>query len=280
MFNLYSKFINSLKEDGLLNAIKKSANWMLSKLAIRTNDVINKRRIAISNKLDKLYESTVKYGPFKGLVFTTNSFWGSTDRGSMLLGLYEKEVLDSLKYIPKKYNTFINLGAADGYYGIGVLINSLFEKSVCYEISKHGRETIKNTASFNKVLHKVDIRGVANKNFYNDLDSNILSNSVLFIDIEGVEFEIVDKATFEAFSNSIIFIELHEFLVDDGKEKLQRLKNDSLSTHTITELTTGSRDLSAFPELKTLNDNDRWLICSEGRAQLMTWLRFDPKHLI
>jgi len=38
----------------------------------------------------------------------------------------------------------------------------------------------------------------------------------------------------------------------------------------------GSRDLSTYPELQQWNDLDRWLICSEGRAQLMSWVRFDP----
>jgi hypothetical protein len=104
-----------------------------------------------------------------------------------------------------------------------------------------------------------------------------LSNTVLFIDIEGAEFELIDNKTFNAFKNSIIFVELHDWLFEDGEEKLCKLKNDSTSTHQLTEITMGSRDLSIFSELNTLNDNDRWLICSEGRGRLMKWLRFDPK---
>jgi hypothetical protein len=155
-------------------------------------------------------------------------------------------VLDSLINIPKKFSTFIDLGSADGYYGIGVLINNLFQNSICYEISEQGRKTIKDNASLNNVINRVDIRGVAKKNF-------------------------------EAFNNSIIFIELHEWFISDGNEKIKKLINDSNSTHKTTKIKMGSRDLSIFPELKMLHDNDRWLICSEGRQQLMTWLRFDPK---
>ena len=86
----------------------------------------------------------------------------------------------------------------------------------------------------------------------------------------------IDKETFKAFSSSVVFIELHDWFFEDGEERLQKLKDDSISTHNITELTMGSRDLSIFPELNTLHDNDRWLICSEGRGQLMKWLKFDP----
>tara|TARA_B110000503_G_C7154191_1_gene416559 strand:- start:165 stop:986 length:822 start_codon:yes stop_codon:yes gene_type:complete len=270
--NLYSKFFSSVKEDGFLKAAKKIISWVFRKF-----DAIHYRRIKISDKLDKLFNSTVKYGPFKGLKLTNKIWWGSTDRGSMLLGIYEKQVLDSLINIPKKFSTFIDLGSADGYYGIGVLINNLFQNSICYEISEQGRKTIKDNASLNNVINRVDIRGVAKKNFFKELPLSTLSNSVLFIDIEGAEFNLVDKKTFKAFDNSIIFIELHEWFFSDGNEKIKKLINDSISTHITTKIKMGSRDLSIFPELKMLHDNDRWLICSEGRQQLMTWLRFDPR---
>ena len=45
----------------------------------------------------------------------------------------------------------------------------------------------------------------------------------------------------------------------------------------VTELKMGSRDLSNIPELQKFSDSDRWLMCSEGRGELMSWLRLDPK---
>ena len=289
--NIINKYINTAKKNGYLNANKKALLWILHfarisqtlkyilrKLGIRTTyDAVSFRRVELSKKLDKLFNSTVQYGPFKGLKFSDKSYWGSDDRGSMLLGIYEKEVLESLQNIPKKYKTFIDLGAADGYYGIGVLVNNLFEKSICYEINEKGRVIIKENAHINKVSKKIEIRGVAKNNFYNELDKNILSNSVLFIDIEGEEFGLIDKNTFAAFSQSIIFIELHDWFFEDGLEKRKKIKNESSLTHITSEITMKERDLSIFPELKKFHDSDRWLICSEGRSQLMTWLRFDPK---
>ena len=277
--SIYVKYLRLAGKDGYLTATKQSISWIFSKLGIRKSDAIQKRRIEISKQLDELFKSTVQYGPFKGLKLSPKTWWGSTDRASMLLGLYEKNVLESLQKIPKKYTTFIDLGAADGYYGIGVLVNNLFQKSICFEISEEGRQTIIENAQLNNVLNKVEIRGIAKNDFYHEFSTHTLSNTVLFIDIEGAEFELIDKETFNAFNNSIIFVELHDWFFEDGEEKLQKLKNDSTSTHLLTELTMGSRDLSIFPELNKLHDNDRWLICSEGRGQLMTWLRFDPKSV-
>ena len=45
----------------------------------------------------------------------------------------------------------------------------------------------------------------------------------------------------------------------------------------ISTLATTSRDLSKFSELFDYEDSDRWLIASEGRPKLMTWLRLDPR---
>ena len=196
----------------------------------------------------------------------------------MMLGLYEQEVLESLTNIPTKYKTFIDLGAADGYYGIGVLINNLFENSYCFESTERGRNVIRENAALNGVTNKISIHGVAEKYFYKVIQSDQLSNSVLFVDIEGGEFDLFDKDIFRIFKDSIIFIELHNWFFEDAENKLEKLRNDALEFFDITELTTASRDLSKFRELKDFSDTDRWLICSEGRHKLMTWYRLDPKN--
>ncbi len=53
--------------------------------------------------------------------------------------------------------------------------------------------------------------------------------------------------------------------------------SDAKNFHKVSTITTSSRDLSRFPELRNYEDSDRWLIASEGRPRLMTWLRLDPK---
>jgi hypothetical protein len=97
------------------------------------------------------------------------------------------------------------------------------------------------------------------------------------VDIEGGEFNLFDKKVFSDLKKSIIFIEIHDWFFKDGEKKLNKLMGDAKTFFNITKLTTTSRDLSVFPELSKLHDSERWLIASEGRHRLMTWLRFDPK---
>ena len=273
---LYFKFTHSFENEGFIIAIKKLIKFIVFKLKKNKIDPIDMRRLILSNKIDQLFNSTVKYGQFQGLRLISKSWWGASDRASILFGLYEQEVLNSLKNIPSRYKYFIDLGAADGYYAIGVLISGLCKKSYCFEISEKGREIIKENAIINNVLDSIEIRGIAKQNFYESIPLNEIEESILFIDIEGGEFEILNKASFSVFKKSIIFIELHDWFYDDGDEKLKELKLSAGKTHAISEIIMKSRDLSIYEELKTYPDNDRWLICSEGRGQLMTWLRLDP----
>jgi hypothetical protein len=278
MCALVAKFRVSVQSDGLVPAVRKTLTWGIRKVR-RTKtriDPFRARRIELSTDLDRLFNSTVKYGPLAGLKLSGDSWWGAAARGAMLLGLYEQEVLSSLTAIPKRYDTFVELGAGDGYYAIGVLIADLFKKSICYEASDEGRRIIRLNAERNGVSDRVDIHGAADRGFYAQLSPKNIESAVLFVDIEGAEFDLLDEAAFRAFGKSIIFLELHEWRYQDGDERLRRLKADAKATHSIRELTTTSRDLSKFAELRKLSDTDRWLICSEGRAQLMTWLRFDP----
>lgn len=243
---------------------------------VKLENTIQGKRLFLSEKLNENLNGVIKYGPFQGLKFGKNCWWGATDRASMLLGLYEQEVLTSLKSLSKKYRYFIDVGAADGYYGIGVIVGNLFEKSWCYEISEQGRNTIRTNASLNNVSNRVVIRGKADKEFNKAFSEEVAAQSVLLVDIEGAEFELVDKELLEKFKNSVIFIELHDWFFSDGKERLEKLRDDAERFFKITTLTTTSRDLSIFEEVQKMNDTDRWLICSEGRSRLMTWWRLDP----
>ena len=202
---------------------------------------------------------------------------GGSDRAAMILGIYEEEVLNSIMSVPNKYDIFIDLGAADGYYSIGSLISKKFKISYSFEVSDKGREVIQKNATVNKVSHKLHIFGEATKDFYKNIPKKDLNSAVILIDIEGAEFSLLDSKVFSRLNKSIIFIELHDWFFKDSKKKMAKLMSDAKPFFKISKLTTTSRDLSKFPELVNYSDSERWLIASEGRSKLMTWLRLDPR---
>ncbi|MDE2014521.1 MAG: hypothetical protein KGJ75_16485 [Alphaproteobacteria bacterium] len=238
---------------------------------------VQRRRTQLSRQVDAAFDSTIGYGPFKGQRLTPGNWWGVKERACMILGLYEQEILHSLMAVPIGYSTFIDLGAGDGYYAVGALVSGRFRNAYCFEMSAEGRRVIADNARLNRVADRLTIHGAAGADFYRAIPDVHLKDSVLFIDIEGGEFDICGPEMFEAFRNSVIFIELHSFFYADGQARYERLVRDAEKWFAVTAMTTGARDLSQFPELDRYDDTDRWLICSEGRKQRMQWLRLDPK---
>jgi hypothetical protein len=273
--SLVAKFMTRLRDEGPVSALRTTASFIRNKFP-RT-DPVRQRRVALSNGVSQLLNATVAYGPFKGLKLVEGAWWGGgADRASMLLGLYELEIVQAIATLPPVYRTFIDIGAADGYYGLGVLVNQRFARSFCFEISEQGREAIARNAAENRLTDKVTIHGEATRDFHKILSQQELQRAVLLVDIEGGEFDIFDSDVFRALRQCVIFIEMHEWQYEDGANRRRKLMEDASLFFSVTEMTTTARDLSQFPELRAYSDTDRWLMCSEGRPRLMTWLRLDP----
>lgn len=277
--NRVSKFFVAFNEKGLCYAIKQVFENITYHLRafFKIDDPITRRRRVLSAFVNEKCSNTISYGPFLGLKFSSEkAWWGSLDRASMLLGFYEKEILNALLEVPSKYKVLINLGAGDGYYSIGSIHGKLFDRAYAYEASENGRKIIKKNADINNVLDRIKIFGHAGKDFYRGIPVEDIGKSVLLVDIEGGEFELFDDYMFSLFRKSIIIIEIHDFFVENGVEKLRHLREMASKYFSIKELFAGSRNPSAYLELNDLRDDDRWLICSEGRPRKMVWYQLTP----
>jgi hypothetical protein len=237
---------------------------------------ISEIRLSISYQISQSLSNICRYGPYAGLKLPDTLSWGEADRAAVLLGLYEQEVLSAIFERRSTTGAFVDIGAGDGIHAIGTLVGGLFQHSYCFEISENGRRAICQNAELNGVEDRVSIYGAAENGFYNSLPEHILSDCLLLIDIEGAEFGLVDEKLFDAFRNAAIIIELHEW-VPDARSKIEAITASSEKTHSSKLLTTGSRDLSGIVEIASLDDNLRWLLCSEGRPYRMSWLYFSPR---
>ncbi|MDT8311037.1 MAG: FkbM family methyltransferase, partial [Methylophaga sp.] len=239
-----------------MNPIKKVFHKQKEK---RFNRALKDHRKQLSLEINNLLDATVCYGPFKGLKLASDIWWGKGDRASMLLGLYEKELLQKIVDVPRSFNQFLDIGAADGYYAVGVLVSGIFERSVCFEISEKGRSVIQKNALLNSVDQKIQIFEKADDFFYQKLPEDLLKNTLVLIDIEGAEFNLLSDNALNALKNNIIIVELHTahpFSETDA----DNLKTRAAKYFNISEFTTGARDLSPYPFLKDYSDTDRWLI--------------------
>tara|TARA_R110000850_G_scaffold193676_4_gene320394 strand:- start:1463 stop:2287 length:825 start_codon:yes stop_codon:yes gene_type:complete len=270
-----NKHLASIKNDGFGVAFR---NFLSSKL-VKMGWVEDTERLRqrLAQEFDGMFDSTVAYGPLKGFQFTPNAWWSKHDRASMIFGLYEKEIMDILVDLSPSKSVFIDVGAADGYYGVATVSQSIFEKSYCFEIEEQGRRVIKENAILNGVQDKVVIFEEANKTSLATIPPEDIANSVALIDIEGFEFDFLDHGVLETFKNTVCIIELHDWLYADGDQRLRDLKTRAATYFDVSEFRSTSRDTSHIAELERRSDNERWLVCAEGRPRSMVWLRLDPR---
>lgn len=236
-------------------------------------------RFLLGKRLAEQLQHRIRYGPFEGTLLIQDSRWSGADKASMLLGMYELEVLSALVGAAERRKVFIDVGAADGYYAVGATASNLFQHAICFEIDPEGRDVISRQASANGVLERVSVLGMAGIDFLDQAQAThafSMNDVVILIDIEGTEFELLSESIIERLKNAVLIVEIHDFLVAQ-KVDVQELVT-RLSHHFVVEIISqGPRDPNLFPELAFWNDDDRWIICSESRSQIMCWAVCKPK---
>jgi len=233
-------------------------------------------KMAQAKRFFAMFGGVVAYGPFTGFRMQETQYWSHYDATAKLFGLYEKEVADRLIGLSASYETFVDIGAADGYFGVAAVCCGHFRQSVCFEISPAGRKSIRETAELNGVSDRVDIHGEANAAELKDALNQKAGKAAVLIDIEGAEFAFMTDEVIESLSSCHVVIELHDWLMEDGAAQRARLMERLSGRFRSHIVQTGARDLSNFPELADLPDSERWLICDEGRGRSMEWLFLEP----
>lgn len=245
---------------------------------LRGRPSVPRLRRQLSDRFMQEFDNTVRYGPFVGYRIPSSSHWGGLSRPAMMLGLYEKEVQDALSQLSKRWPILVDIGAADGFFAVGGVYSGLFHKAIAFEMSPSGRRVIQEAARLNDVLNRVEIKGKAERRFISDIDEFAPEKSLIMMDIEGAEFDLLDNELIIELEKSAFIVEIHDFLIEDGTARLQKLIESMSRSHDVALVPTGARDLSKFPELQHLSDNERWLLCSEGRTRLMRWLIATPAN--
>jgi len=239
---------------------------------------MTQHRFFLSERLGIQLDSTVAYGPFHGLRLEAAPWWSGADRGAMLLGLYEPQVLRVLESLAERYSLFVDIGAADGYYGVGMAYSGLCARSVCFESDERGQEAIKDLAIANGVPSRVTVRGQATSQFLNEIGNDKWKadrGALFLIDIEGGEYELLTDEVLRTLAYSSVIVELHEASMESTGLN-SRLIERARQHFNVEILQGGPKDPASIAELRGWNDDDRWILCSESRQFAMSWLLLTP----
>lgn len=243
-------------------------------LRVRNNRrYVKSQRAIVSARVARAANYTVRHGPFKGLLLNEKEWWGC-DLGTKCMGLYEQQNQILLSQLSVDNHTFIDLGGADGYFALGALINQMFERSIVFEQSEIGQQSIKSAALKNGLTDKITIHGEANEMSLKKLAESLdLSQCVFLIDIEGGEYDLLSHDVLMALRQCNIIVEMHGNTTERSKLNLFR---NAITTHEVIPIETGPRNPRGLKDLDGLMDDDCFLLLSEGRAYGY-WLHLKPK---
>jgi hypothetical protein len=242
-------------------------------------DVVGERRVKLGRDLLAKSGGTVLAGPLEGYKVNPDPRWGAGDLGPMLLGTYEKAILEKLIEFGRSADLLIDIGAADGLFGVGLVAKGYFDRSACFEMEPAMRRALSAVAKLNAVEGKVTILGVADERLITQLAKVgvSLSNAVVLCDIEGAEFDLLTSELIEAFKTCPMIVELHEDYFEDGQERLASLIERAERHFTLSFMDQGPRELPDHEYVRHLIETDRWLLTSEGRCINQRWLIMRPR---
>jgi hypothetical protein len=255
----------------LVHRIKKLINHIVFRFNLE-DQIIQRQREILSSRIHHNYSGEVAFGLFRGLKISSESAWsGSRDTGSKVLGLYESQILNWVK--SRRFDLFIDIGAADSYYAMGLLLSKRAKRAITFEVSEKDRNIAKLLSLKMQMSEKIEILGRANVNQIIKATAGIKKVFIL-VDIEGEEYNLITPRLLKLTRNCFFLIEMHNHPHNNLENKFIKLCR---KTHFVEILNDRERVFPTDRFLSRLTDNEKCLLMSEGRQYAMKWLVLSPK---
>ena len=243
------------------------------------SNFIDKKKNILGKEISKISNNKILYGPYSGTKILSSSGWSNIDFCPKYLGSYEyqvqKKIIDLNK--KKKFNYFIDLGAAEGYHIISLLKKKFFKKGLAFETSKKSREILKKNAQINKINNRIRIYKEANLMSLKNALRDFNHRKILFlVDIEGQEYDLFNKDFCKIFSKGTFIIEEHPFNISD-KRKIKNFNQNIKKYYKVETLKDTPKNPFNLSILEKYSDDEKYLMMSEGRPESMQWVILQPK---
>ena len=152
------------------------------------------RATLIQNTVVQQCGTTVQGGPFQGMEFVAQSAEGC--HVPKLLGCYESELHEHiLAAAGRGYEAVINIGAAEGYYAVGLARLMPDVRVYAYDTNAAAHPVCQSLAERNGVAGRVVIGGVFRGE---DFDRFAGQRTLVVCDIEGGETDLLDPRRYPA----------------------------------------------------------------------------------
>jgi len=247
------------------NVTTKIVKVWLTLMRTRQLVLTNSLRLQVGNKVCK--------GPFKDMLLTDEAI--NSYGTPALLGCYEHELHQTFENVIRDgYTRILNIGCSVGYYAVGLarrMPGSLVE---AFDIDPVARERCTVLAQRNNVSDRVQISGGF---FGEDFAKYDPQETLVLMDIEGAELNLLDPEKYPALKKMDIIVELHDVFAPGLS---QEICNRFASSHFIERINNEDAcpDIKGlFPDNCQLSSMDHFLFGWEGRQGSTPWGVFTAK---
>jgi precorrin-6B methylase 2 len=234
----------------LQNDTGPQGTWQASLLAV------DFRRQTVDAFLRERFGLVVQGGPFKGMRYVENAA-GST-YSPKILGSYEQELHPYFTGVDR-YNRFVNIGCAEGYFAVGVKLLAPQVEVFAFDRSADARKLCGALRDANGISAGFHLQGECTPDM---LDALAEPGTLVLVDIEGAEADLLRGASKDRLARCDVIVETHQ---DDGGT-LEAVVAALEGTHDVEVVAQQPRDWTAVPALQPLGQLDRFLAQWEGRG--------------
>jgi hypothetical protein len=217
------------------------ARWRRAQVAYRAQ-----RTAVYTRRFVGWHGLTVTGGPFAGLTYPDAEPLSLVPK---LLGVYEAElhaaVEDAIRARPE---VIVNVGAADGYYAVGLARRCPDATVIAYEADAGQAGICRRVAAANHVA--VEVRGAAGR-------GDLGAASLIVMDCEGCE-----RALLEPPLEATMIVELHDFLHPGVGDAIAAR---FAPTHDVTLIPTAAQPPTRHPLSEQRPGPMRWAVMTPRR---------------
>jgi hypothetical protein len=219
----------------------------------------------------------VHSGPFRGTAYIRESF--KSCYIAKILGIYERELHDAVEWAcARKPQLIIDIGAAEGYYAVGLALRNPGARTVAFEMEELGRKYLGDMVRLNHCEKQVEIRGKCEPTDLRGLLADSRGLSLVVCDCEGYETTLLDPAAIPDLKKALILVELHDIF----QPAIAELITERFTpTHELERIWSGERKRSDYPfgslYLRILPKRYSDWALSEWRPGPMSWLWMRPR---
>lgn len=204
-------------------------------------------------------------GPFKGMSYPVRATEGA--RLPRMLGCYEASLAPIIEeIIARKYPLVCDLGAAEGYYAVGLALRMPGSRIMARDGNARALAACRELALANGVADRVEIGGEMD---HAALDALPAGDTVLICDVEGAEAALLDPDRAPGLRRIDLLVEVHEAMQPGT---LDLLTHRFAPSHSLQRIDRRLDDSALTGWMDNLADLDRLLLLWEWRSSATPWL--------